>query len=58
MPTTLQADNVFIRRNPKLPQADAEAWLVAAGLVGPVVYSEACENMGGLACEIGCTIRD
>lgn len=58
LPETLLAEHVFIRRNPKLPQAAAEAWLSAAGLVGPGTYSEACENLGGPECIIGCPIGD
>jgi len=54
LPTTLQAGNVFIRRNPALPQADADAWLDAAGPSG--FLSEACENLAGPACAVGCPI--
>ncbi|WAS90254.1 hypothetical protein [Nannocystis punicea] len=49
----LQAEHVFIRDNPMLPQAEAEAWLAAASHVGKS-YSEACENQGGPECVVGC----
>ncbi|PCC74449.1 hypothetical protein SAMN02745121_06707 [Nannocystis exedens] len=49
----LQAEHVFIRGNPSLPQAAAEAWLDAAAQVGKS-YSEACENLDGPDCVVGC----
>ncbi|MDC0720356.1 hypothetical protein [Nannocystis bainbridge] len=55
LPTSLQADNVFIWHNPALPQADADAWLVAAGLAEHAA-SEACDNLGGPACELSCPV--
>ncbi|MDC0673040.1 hypothetical protein [Nannocystis radixulma] len=55
LPTALQADNVFIWHNPALPQADADAWLTAAGLAEHS-YSEACDNLDGPACELSCPV--